>query len=250
MHMSMSVADYVTFDSQAEPNWCMFHGKLVTNFDLGGRKKIKYECHQVMWYLVNNVLWALQEAICLSWCQTHFLAAFYQHAQVTIVTKHCDVDCMHPLICNSYFFNCIKKIDTQNLWSIKPVKYGPHIFPWQPLIDRVVMYLRSGMTACLCWHTDSQTVWCTCWSYFVVTQEGDDNGWPSVERDCLLWWCACTTNEPSDLLLWQGNGAWKPLQTNPICNFIIREKLFAYLEGEIVHFTPSCSCTTLVMTQL
>ena len=22
-----------------------------------------------------------------------------------------------------------------------------------PLIDRVVIYLRSGMTACLCWHT-------------------------------------------------------------------------------------------------
>ena len=39
MHMSVSVADYVTFDSQAEPNWCMFHGKLVTNFDLGGRQK-------------------------------------------------------------------------------------------------------------------------------------------------------------------------------------------------------------------
>ena len=133
-----------------------------------------------MWYLVNNVLWALQEAICLSWCQTHLLVAFYQHAQVTIVTKPCDVDCMHPLICNSYLQ---KKIDTQNLWSIKPVKYGPQIFPWRPLIDRVVMYLRSGMTACLCWHTDSQTVWCTCWSHFVVTQEGDDNGWPS----CWTW---------------------------------------------------------------
>ena len=65
-----------------------------------------------------------------------------------------------------------------------------------------------------------------------------------VERDCLLWWCACTTNEPSDLLLWQGNGAWMPLQTSPICNFIVREKLFAYLKGEIVHFIPSCSCTT------
>ena len=39
MHMSVFVADYVTFDSQAEPNWCMFHGKLVTNFDLGGRQK-------------------------------------------------------------------------------------------------------------------------------------------------------------------------------------------------------------------
>ena len=23
---------------------------------------------------------------------------------VTMVTKPCDVDCMHPLICNSYFF--------------------------------------------------------------------------------------------------------------------------------------------------
>ena len=41
MHMSVFVADYVTFDSQAEPNWCMFHGKLVTNFDLGGRQKDK-----------------------------------------------------------------------------------------------------------------------------------------------------------------------------------------------------------------
>lgn len=81
------------------------------------------------------------------------------------------------------FFLSFKKIDTQNLWSIKPVKYGPQFFPWRPLIDRVVMYLRSGMTACLCWHTDSQTVWCTCWSHFVVTQEGDDNGWPS----CWMW---------------------------------------------------------------
>ena len=148
------------------------------------------------------------------------------------------------------FFLSFKKIDTQNLWSIKPVKYGPQFFPWRPLIDRVVMYLRSGMTACLCWHTDSQTVW---------SHAGLTLLWPRremimddlpVERDCLLWWCACTTNEPSDLLLWQGNGAWKPFQTNPICNFIIREKLFAYLEEEIVHFTPSCSCTTLVMTQL